>query len=136
MPPLKRYRIFISHAWSYNDSYNRLINMLNNAPYFDWVNYSVPSHDPLDTGTDKELYQALINQIKPTNIVIILAGMYVNYRQWIEKEIEIAQNFNKPMIGIVPRGSQRTPSAVSRVVKEMINWNTQSIVNAIRKYAI
>ena len=101
MPLLKRYRIFISHAWTYNTSYYRLVDMLNSVPNFHWENYSVPKHDRLPTRTKRELNQALTNQIKPTNIIIILAGMYVNYREWIEREINIANDFQKPIIGIV-----------------------------------
>ena len=48
MPKLHRYRLFISHAWEYNDDYYRLIGMLNNAPNFIYSNYSVPEHDPVD----------------------------------------------------------------------------------------
>ncbi len=136
MSPSKTYRIFISHAWKHNESYYNLVEMLDKAQYFNWVNYSVPEHDPLGTKTKKELYDALTNQISPTNVVVILAGMYVPYREWIEKEIEISKNFNKPMIGIIPRGGQKSPTAVSDVVKTMVRWNTQSIVDAIRKYSI
>jgi len=35
------YDIFISHAWTYNDEYYKLENMLEEAPYFNWRNYSV-----------------------------------------------------------------------------------------------
>ncbi len=136
MSPTKSFRIFISHAWTHNDSYYNLVDMLKNARYFSWINYSVPEHEPLDTRTNRELFEALTNQIKPTNIIIILAGMYVNFRRWIQSEIDIANSFNKPMIGIVPRGGQRTPIAVDSAVKTMVRWNTQSIVDAIRRYSI
>ena len=53
------YNIFISHAWKYNSEYYNLEEMLNNAPYFTWKNYSVPQHDALDTKTDRELEEAL-----------------------------------------------------------------------------
>ncbi len=43
----KTYNIFISHAWRYSEDYYRLVEMLNNAPYFKWRNYSVPQHDPV-----------------------------------------------------------------------------------------
>ena len=49
------YNIFISHAWKYNSEYYNLEEMLNNAPYFTWKNYSVPQHDALDTKTNKSL---------------------------------------------------------------------------------
>ena len=136
MPELKLYSIFISHAWTYNEEYYRLVEMLKNASLFNWRNYSVPKHDPLDTTTDKELEIALYDQIKPTNIVIILSGMYVNYRKWIQKEIDIALHYRKPIIGIKPRGQERIPREVQDITKEMVGWNTNSIVTAIRKRAI
>jgi len=136
MPELKTYRIFISHAWTYSDEYDRLVDMLNKAPYFYWQNYSVPAYDPLHTKTKRELEQSLYNQIRPTNIVIVLAGMYVPYREWIEKEIDIATEMKKPIIGVVPWGGERIPLRVQNAVNEMVRWNTSSIVDAIRKWAI
>mgnify|MGYP001952937625 CR=1 FL=1 len=133
---LKTYRIFISHSWDYHKEYYRLVDMLNDAPRFKWQNYSVPKHDALDTATDRELEAALRNQISPTHIVIILAGMYVNHRKWIQKEIEIAQDFGKPIIGVVPWGGERTPTQVSDAAEEMVRWNTDSIVGAIRRHSL
>jgi hypothetical protein len=70
--------------------------MLNEAPYFKWQNYSVTEDDPLHTRTKKELEQALYNQIMPVNIVIVLAGVYVPYRDLIQKEITIASDMKSP----------------------------------------
>ena len=133
---LKSYRVFVSHAWEYTDQYRRLEKMLDEAPEFDYSNYSVPEHDPLHAKMKKELVEALYNQIRPTNVVIIIAGMYVPYREWIQKEIDIAVEMGKPIIGITPRGSQKIPQAVQDVAEEIVSWNTSSIVNAIRKYSI
>lgn len=131
---LKRSRIFVSHAWEYTDQYRRLENMLDEAPDFEYSNYSVPEHDPLHAKTKKELEEALYNQIRPTNVVIILAGMYVPYREWIQKEIDIAVELGKPIIGVAPWGSQKIPQAVQDVAEEIVSWSTSSIVSAIRKY--
>jgi hypothetical protein len=136
MPTLRTYRIFVSHAWKYNDEYYRLVNMLNSAPNFKWQNYSVPEHDPLGTKTAKELVEALQNQIRPTHVVLILSGMYAAHRSWIQKEIDIAVAMSKPIVGIKPWGQERIPTAVSDVADEMVGWNTSTIVAAIRRYAI
>ena len=48
MPLLHKYRLFISHAWKYNAEYDRLIDYLADAENFDYANYSVPEHDPVD----------------------------------------------------------------------------------------
>ena len=135
MPSLKTYDIFISHAWDYNDDYYRMVGMLNNAPNFKWRNYSVPEHDPVEGGETKKkkvLEEALMRQIRPVNVVLILAGMYTNHSDWIGFEMDFADLMRKPMVGIRPWGQQRTPKAVSEAVKEMVRWNTSSIVAAIR----
>ena len=132
MPALRTYKVFISHAWKYSDDYNRIVRLLDNAPNFLWQNYSVPEHDPLDG----DLKEALKKQIRPTQIVIILAGMYVNHSDWIEFEMDFADQIGKPMIGIKPWGQQRIPTEVQNRVKEMVGWNTTSIVKAIRKWSM
>jgi len=133
---LKTYRVFISHAWTHNEDYYRLTKMLDEAPNFSWQNYSVPEHDPLHRKTKEELIQALNNQIGPTNVVIVLAGMYVLYREWILREIDIAVKMNKPIIGVKPWGSERIPQDVQDVAKEIVGWNTLSITNAIKRWSL
>ncbi|MDC0681542.1 TIR domain-containing protein [Sorangium atrum] len=134
MPYLKTYDLFISHAWDYNDEYYRLVAMLDGAPNFKWRNYSVPEHDPLAGG--RRLAQQLDGQIRPVNAVLILAGMYVNHRGWIQKEIELAQSYNKPLIGIRPWGNYNVPQVVAMTAETIVGWKTDSIVGAVRAHAI
>lgn len=136
MPALKTYDLFISHAWKYNDEYYRLENFLNGAPNFKWRNYSVPQHDPAIVNSARALQEALIRQVRPVNCVLVLSGMYANHREWIQAEISYAQSLDKPIIGIRPWGQQRVPVDVQNAVHAMVGWNTQSIVSAIRQYAI
>lgn len=135
MPSLKRYTGFISHAWDYNDSYYRLEKRLKDYQNFNFYNSSVPEHDALDTNTDSKLTEGLKSQIRPANVVLILSGMYTNHRKWITKEIKIAQELGKPIVGIKPWGQQKTPQSVKDVAVEMVGWNTDNIVRAIREHA-
>lgn len=140
MPYLKTYDLFVSHAWKYDDDYNRFVNLLNQASYFKYRNYSVPNYkpkfNPYKPVSNQELSQGLSNQIKPVNCVIIIAGMYAAYRDWIHHEIEWAQYYKKPIIGVKPWAAQKTPTFVQDTSNEMVNWNTDSIVSAIRKWSI
>ena len=136
MPALKTYRLFISHAWQYHDDYYRLVDLLSAANNFKWYNYSVPQHDPKDANNKRALREALRNQMRSTNCILIISGMYAAYREWIQYEIDLAVEWDKPIIGIRPRGSQRVPTAVSSVAEEMVGWYTPSIVAAIRKHAL
>ena len=126
----------ISHAWKYDAEYYRIEKLLKDAPNFSWKNYSVPQHDPLGTTTKKDLEEALRRHIRPTHVVVILSGMYVAYRDWIQKEIDIASEMGKPIIGIKPWGRERMPQAVQNAAKEIVGWNTSSVVSAIRKHAL
>ena len=136
MPKLKTYDVFISHAWSYHDDYYRIVTFLNKASRFSWRNYSVPEHDPLALPTMEALQEQLKRQIRPVNIVLILAGMYVAHSDWIQFEIDFANEISKPMIGIRPFGQQRTPLAVQDSVGQMVSWRTDSIISSIRDLAI
>lgn len=136
MPALKTYDLFISHPWGPNTEYDRLVEMLRVAPNFKWRNYSVPKEDPVDAGSDAALTRALRGQIRPVNCVLILAGMYAAHREWIQKEIDIAQGLAKPIVGLKPWGQQLIPVAVSGAAKQMVGWNTSSIVRAIRVHSI
>jgi hypothetical protein len=134
----KTYNIFISHAWKYSEHYNKVVQWLNEAQAegkFNWKNYSVPEHDPaIDPNTEvgkKQLKAALEAQIKPTSIVIILAGMYVAHSEWIDYEIDTAKSYGKYIIGVKPWGQERIPTKVSDNADIMVGWNKSSIVNAV-----
>lgn len=136
MPRLKTYDLFISHAWRPDGDYYRLVNLLEKAPRFRWHNNSVPQHDPVDADNAPRLRKALDQQIRPVNAVLIISGMYVNYREWIQYEISRAQYRGKPIIGIRPRGAERIPIEVKQTAVVMVGWNTKSIVRAIREYSL
>ncbi len=140
MPYLKTYDLFISHAWKYNDDYYRLINLLQNADYFKFRNYSVPEHDPLiDPGTPigtKKLEALIDKQIKPVNCVMIVSGMYAAHKHWLQKEITIAQSYAKPIIAVAPIGQVMIPVFIQEAAHAIVRWNTDSIVTAIRKHSI
>lgn len=133
MPPLKNYQLFISHAWSYNEDYYRIEKWLNEAPNFIWTNLSVPKHDPI--ADIERLKYLLNNQMRPAEAFIILAGMYVSHSDWIQYEITFARRTGRRIIGIQPWGSTMTPKAVTDGADEIVGWNRDSIVNAIRKWA-
>lgn len=136
----KTFNIFISHSWSYADAYRRLINLLENRPYFHFVDYSVPRNDPIhNPSNDRELYEAIWNRMRPCHIVLIMAGVYSTYSRWINKEIRIAKkDFSnpKPILAIKPRGNINVSSVVGDNADAQVNWSTESIVRAIRRLAL
>lgn len=137
---MKTYNLFISHSWSYSDAFDRLKDLLDNRTYFSYHDYSVPKDAPVYTSaTDKELYEAILSRMRPCHIVMIMAGVYSTYSKWINKEIQAAKKglLNpKPIIGVKPWGQTNVSSVVVENADALVGWNTESIVNAIRRYAI
>lgn len=131
---MKTYNLFISHSWKYNDSYERLLQILYNRGYFNFKNYSVPRIDPIiGAHGDIALYSAIKNQMSPSSAVLILAGVYATYSKWIDAEIRIANEYSKPIIAIEPWGSERTSRIVKNSAHRIVKWNANSIVTAIRE---
>lgn len=137
MPQLYDYRLFVSHAWKYGEDYIRLINLLDKANYFSYTNYSAPSQKPLFPAgtpyTNSDISTKITNKISPSQVTLVIAGMYTAYRDWMQYEIDESVRMKKPIIGIKPWGNTLVPSYVSNNAKIVVGWNTDSIVSAIRQ---
>ena len=132
------HNLFISHAWKYGDEYDRLVNLLNNATYFSWLNWSAPEDKPLIpewmTVPNDTVLVAIAEKIRMADCVLVISGMYANYSDWIIAEMDIARHFNMPLIGIEPWGSQKIPTVVTDRTIEDVGWQTSSIVHAVRRH--
>ena len=136
----KLYDLFISHAWLLSETYYRLEGLLKKADAFHWRNYSVPIDDPVvDSGSSvgkARLTQLLMNQVKPVNCVIIIGDQHIANSEWVTTEIEIAQLYNKPILGIYTRGQKHMPPLIKNAAHELVAWNTVSIVKAIKRISL
>lgn len=129
----RRYDLFISHSWAHDDAYERLIGLLDKDPAFSYRNYSVPKDDPLHTnGTDKDLLEAIREQVRQASCVVVLAGVYATYSKWINKEIQVAvEEYGKPVLGVKPRENTNVSSVVKDNADKIVAWNENSIEDAI-----
>jgi len=136
MPSLRNYHILISHSWDYSKQYETISGWLNATPYFLWTDYSVPITRPLSVSGVNDLKQKIRNRISLCSCVIILSGMYVAYSDWIDFEIDTAVAMGKPIIGVKPWGQERIPTKVQNKADILIGWNSASVVDAVRRYAL
>ena len=133
---LRNYHILISHSWDYSEHYETICEWLDKAKYFKWSNYSVPLSNPIDVHSKKELKEKLKDRISKCSCIIVLTGMYVDYSEWIDYEMEVAQAYEKPIIGVKPWGQERIPSKITELADIIVGWNSESVVNAVRDYAL
>ncbi|WP_297637749.1 TIR domain-containing protein [uncultured Clostridium sp.] len=132
----RRYDIFISHAWTADSDYNGLIRLLDSDRSFIYRNYSVPRSNPLEINATTELSRKsqlstkLREQVRQASVVIIIAGMYFNHREWIQKEIDLANEMSKPILVVRPWGQERIPIELQKY--KMVYWNTTSIISGIK----
>ncbi len=136
MPSLRNYHIMISHSWDYHNHYLTISGWLSSAPYFDWSDYSVPITRPLYVSGVNELKKKIWDRISVCSCVIVLSGMYVAYSDWIDYEIDTAKALGKPIIGVKPWGQERIPVKIQTTADVLVGWNSASVVDAVRKYAL
>ena len=136
MPSLNNYHILISHSWGYNSDYQTIKEWLDSAPYFRWSDYSVPLTNPIDANSKRELQQKIDNKIAVCSCIIVLSGMSVSYSEWIDFEIRTALKYSKPIIAVKPWGQQRIPSIITAFADEIVGWNSDSVINAVRAHGL
>lgn len=130
------YKIFISHSWDYVSDLNNLRNLLEQRGYFKTFFEEASPKEPIDSANTEYIKRVLRSRINESNIVLGIAGMYASHSTWMDWELQTAMNSNLPIVGVIPRGQTRISSVVSRRSKEDVHWNTESIVDAIRRWAI
>lgn len=132
----KIYNIFISHSWNYANQYEGLKNLLDKSG-IQYKDYSVPKNDPIHNAkNDRELKEAIKNQMKNASVIIVLAGVYSTYSKWINIELDLAKNgflYGKKVIAVEGFGAERTSSVVKNNADKIVKWNSVSIANAIKE---
>lgn len=130
--PWKTYHLFISHSWSYPTHYNTLLNWIDSSK-ISYKNYSVPCTDPFNTRSAIKLQAAITEQIAHASVVIITAGIYVSYSEWIDYEIQEAVRMGKPILAVKPWGNERLPQTVQDNATRIVNWNSASFISRLKE---
>jgi len=131
----KVYTIFISHSWAYVEDLRSLKKLLESRGYFN-VQFEEATPDvPINSENAAYIRQRLRQKIANSNIVLGIAGMYASHSEWMQWELDKAIELGVPIVGVVPRGAERVSAVVSSRAKQVVRWNTESIVEAIRTWA-
>lgn len=131
----KVYNIFISHSWDHVDDLMNLRRLLENRGYFNVVFLETPPHDPINSSNSYYVKSTIKRNIKAADVVVGMAGVYASYSEWMRWELDTAIEEHKPILGVVPWGQINVSQVVLSRANEIVRWNTESIVDAIRRLA-
>ncbi|SEV94672.1 TIR domain-containing protein [Natrinema salifodinae] len=133
--PKQAHRVFISHSWTYENHFTEVKEFLDDAYGFEYFDHSVSSDNPIDAQLPNHLRKKIRDQMRSTSVVLVLAGMYVAHSDWIQEEIEMANEMEKPMIGVIPAENDRVPALVQEHATELVEADGTAILNAIEQHA-
>ena len=92
----------------------------------------MPKNDPIhDANNDKQLKEAIFDKIGRSHVIVIPMGMYASYSKWIQKEIDGAVDYAKPILAVNPWGQERSSSVVGDAAAKKIGWNKETVINSI-----
>lgn len=128
----KSYNVFISHSWTYIDDLKNLRNLLNSRGYFNVEFQESTPSEPINSQNSDYIKRVLKSKILSSDIVLGIAGMYASHSDWIEWELKTAYDNSIPVIGVIPRGQIKISQIVTNYAKDVVKWNTESIVESIR----
>ena len=128
-------RVFVSHNFLEDDDYLRVFEFLEGVDRFFYLNCSKPENVP-EAGGLEAAKAELINQIKESEAVIILATHFNDNTELVRFQMDAAEANAKPMIAIRPFGGVgESPQELVERVKEHIEWNEREIADALRRQA-
>jgi hypothetical protein len=128
-------RIYVTHNFSETDEYLRVFEFLESLEHFFYLNTSKPENAP-KAGTMEAVKDEWILQIKEAEAVIVLASLYVEQKDSVSYQLDVAAANEKPIIAIRPFGGllESPPELLARV-HEHIEWNNREMVDAIKRQA-
>lgn len=131
----KIYKLFISHRWEYDNMLRNLKNLLNERGYFSAEYYQFEKNCPCNSEEASVIKANITKRLKETDVVLAIAGVSASYSEWMQWEMDKALELGLKIVGVIPRGNKYVSKEVSQRSVENVRWNTESVVEAIRKYS-
>ena len=128
----KTYNLFISHSWDHLDDLKNLRTLLETRGYFNVEFLEVTPDKKFNSNNVYYLHACVRPLIEKADIVIGIAGVYASHSEWMQWELDTAQENDIPILGVIPWGQERVSKAVQDRADQIVRWNTESIVEAIR----
>ena len=134
----RQIHIFISHAWAHSHHYDTLAEWIFMEKWsvgqasLQFLDYSIPKDNPVHNAVnDLQLKRAIFDKIARSHVIVIPSGMYATKSKWIQKEIDGALEYGKPILAVNPHGQQRKAGIVLNNSTKAVGWNKKPVINSI-----
>jgi hypothetical protein len=126
-------RVFVTHSFQETDDYLRVFEFLESVERFFYLNVSKPENMPEQGGLEA-LKDELIQQIKASEAVLVVADVYDQQPDLVDYMMDVAEANNIGIIALKPFGGMtETAASVAGRAKEHIEWNDRELVDAIKR---
>jgi hypothetical protein len=127
-------KVFVSHMFTADVDYLRVFEYLESVERFYYVNVSAPEGTP--DGGAEGIKSALRDQIAASEVVILLASLHGEHRDWVEFQLNAAKALQKPVILLESFGRTTImPGDLATKADEVVAWNERELVDAIKRLA-
>jgi len=134
------YFLFLSHTWSEGEDYERLLELLNARTLFTYKVSMIGRDDPIHHMTNSRLFPTILKrEMKDSQVIIIQAGKYEKFSNWVDTEIEVARkefSIPKPILVIKPWYIQYLDENTKSHADKVVDWDTEAIIKAIQAIAL
>ena len=129
----RTYKLFIAHAWVYNEEYHRLFRYLDEIHDFKYEDSG--DTDIWSFGEEKPPRDEMRKQNIPAEVVLVISDVYSRTGDgWIPYILEEAESLGKPIIAIDSWGPQEISPDIVKKAVEVVYWDAEKITDSIRRH--
>lgn len=130
---LIKHPLFISYFKDDEETYHIIEKWINETDIY-WKNMTI-SPDSQNQYSNREFEELLENQIKNSSVLILIMINDDSKENisWINKEIKIAQKFNKPILATDNWKIETLPINIQEAPNKYVNWERTSVIMGIKE---
>lgn len=133
------YPVFLSHSWVEQDGVERITSLMETyrlkTEDFAYEYYSVSKDDPAQfLPSNKALSLSIEKQMEPCCCLIILAGVFEEFKRWTNLELDAAKKLGLPVILVEAVDPKHTSHKEKRAAAEIVKWDAMQLGDAIVKH--
>ncbi|MBB3114737.1 endonuclease V-like protein UPF0215 family [Paenibacillus phyllosphaerae] len=129
------YKLYMSCSWYFDSAYNDLHTLLEQADNFSYQIEGVALQLARSTVYQgRQRYELIREQMKECDAMLLLAGVYPSFFDWISKEIVACKNeYQLPIIAVMRDDHRILSPVVRQAADQIIDWNATRIITAIQQ---